>query len=256
MWHDAWDMCVTQLPGLLHRGLRLRSVLRTGTLPVSSSRLTHRHLAPGPAGVLHERPAQMPVCAPRGSCTQARKDNTAQRARCERGNQAQVTLSVSMASATATQAVKEDPPGAGHQQRADGKCAHRGRGARAGVHPVRRRARRRARHPAGLPGARAAQHSWGPRQSQQQKDQQSCPQVDAGCAGSCCNPLSATEHPAQLLVLVHDAPCTLPQVGAGYLVSEHSDHRGEALAHAAKAPQTGTPTLSAVGSPVSDSSSG
>jgi hypothetical protein len=46
------------------------------------------------------------------------------------------------------------------------------------------------------------------------------------------------------------------QVGAGYLVSEQSDHRGEALAHAAKAPQTGTPMLSAVGSPVSDSSSG
>lgn len=69
-------------------------------------------------------------------------------------------------------------------------------------------------------------------------------------------PTLRDEPPAQLFVLVHDAPCTSPQVGAGYLVSEHSDHRGEALAHAAKAPQTGTPTLSAVGSPVSDSSSG
>lgn len=67
--------------------------------------------------------------------------------------------------------------------------------------------------------------------------------------------------------LLHHATCpivwsqiwyVLPpvQVGAGYLVSEQSDHRGEALAYAAKAPQTGTPMLSAVGSPVSDSSSG
>lgn len=46
------------------------------------------------------------------------------------------------------------------------------------------------------------------------------------------------------------------QVGAGYTVTEQSEHRSEALAHAAKATPGGTPNMSAVGSPTSDSSSG